>query len=82
MPTFYFHIQKPNEPLLKDDEGIDLDSRDAVREEALAAARSLIAEAAKEGRDAKGNAFVVTDHQGQEVMTVPFAAAIQGERIR
>jgi uncharacterized protein DUF6894 len=64
MPQFYFHIQKPGEPLMKDDERIDLADHDAVREEALGAARDLIAGAAKEGRDAKEDALRVPTLRG------------------
>ena len=77
MPIFYFHIQKPGEQLIKDDEGIELENHDAVRAEAIHAARDLIAEAAKLGTDARRNCFVITDQQGSEVMSVQFAEAIQ-----
>ena len=77
MPIFYFHIQKPGEQLIKDDEGIELENHDAVRAEAIQAARELIAEATKLGTEARQNCFVITDHQGSEVMSVQFAEAIQ-----
>jgi hypothetical protein len=76
MPQFYFHIRR-SDGLIKDDEGIDLANSDEVKVEAIEAARCLLAEAAKMGRDARDDSFVVMDQQGREIMSVPFAEAFR-----
>ena len=75
MPTFYFHLRKDGE-LIADDEGIEFQNLDDVREEATAAAREIIAHAASEGRDARDYSFSIADADGQQVMEFHFKDAL------
>jgi hypothetical protein len=82
MPLFFFHIQKPDNELIKDDEGIELEDIEAARSEAIHAARDLLGEAAREGRDDRKKKFVITNDQGEEVLSVHFEEAFQEEQVR
>jgi hypothetical protein len=75
MPLYFFNHQRPDE-LLTDEEGVEFDSLKQVREEAVQAARDLIAEAAQMGRNAGEDEFIVTDDNGETVWRLKFADAI------
>jgi len=75
MPLFYFHIQT-GDLLAKDSEGVPLADLAAVREEALEAARGILAEAIRSGDDWVDKAFVVTDEQGHRLLTMPITDAM------
>ena len=72
---YYFHHQKADQ-LLRDDEGDDLPDLLAAREEAVQSARELIANAAREGRDARNESFVVVDDLGRTVLIFKFVDAL------
>ena len=76
MPRYFFHIKDGLETI-RDEEGIDFHNLDAVREEATESAREMMSEKIREGHGPDGRAFVVTDEQGQTVLTFPFKDAIQ-----
>src|SRR3954449_6400944 len=60
MGRFYFHI-RDGDQLIPDEEGQDLpDTSEALREATLAA-RQLLAEAIKSGRERVPDAFVIAD---------------------
>ncbi len=69
---FYFHLREGGE-LLTDDEGQDLPDLSAARREAEQAARELLAEAIRAGKEEIPEAFVITDEHGREIDIVPLA---------
>jgi hypothetical protein len=75
MPLYYFNHQTDNQ-LLTDDEGEEFKNLELVREEAVRAARELIAEAARAGRDARHDSFEVTNDDGATVLRLKFADAL------
>jgi hypothetical protein len=77
MPIFYFHVQSPDGEITKDDEGIELDDVAAARDEALHAARDLLADAASRGLDVRKKSFVVTNAEGEQIASLDFGEALQ-----
>jgi Domain of unknown function (DUF6894) len=72
MPRYFFHIKdKP------DEERIELHGLDAVREEATESAGEIMSEEVREGHEPDGRAFVVTDDQGETVITFRFKLALE-----
>jgi hypothetical protein len=59
-----------------DNEGVELDGIDAVREEATVAARELMSADFLSGLAPDGRRFVVTDEQDVVVLALPFEQAI------
>jgi len=72
---FYFHLRSGDE-LLTDDEGEDLPDLSAARREAERAARELLAEAIRAGKDEVPEGFVITDERGREIDVVLLAAVL------
>jgi hypothetical protein len=68
MPRYFFHFPKPYEAI--DEEGLDLPDEQAALKEAVAAARELVAEAIKAGRNLTPKQIVVADATGREVAAV------------
>jgi Domain of unknown function (DUF6894) len=68
MPHYFFHLRNPNEAV--DEEGLDLPDEQAALKEAVAAARELLAEAIRAGRDLGTERIVIADATGREVATV------------
>lgn len=75
MSRFYFHIRMGDQVVI-DQEGSDLPDPAAAREEALAAARQILADAIRSGNEAPPEAFVISDGEGRELETVPFAVVL------
>jgi hypothetical protein len=75
MAMFYFHIQR-GDLLVEDQEGSDLADLAEAREEALEAARDILAEAIRSGNDWADKAFVITDVRGRRLMTMPMTDAM------
>jgi uncharacterized protein DUF6894 len=75
MSRFYFHIRLGDQVVI-DREGSDLPNRGAAREEALASARQILADAIRSGNEAAPEAFVIADSEGRELETVPFAMVL------
>ena len=75
MSRFYFHI-RVGDQVVRDQEGSDLPDPAAAREEALAAARQILADAIRSGSEATPEAFVIADSEGRELETVPFAMVL------
>jgi hypothetical protein len=71
---FYFHVRTGDE-LITDDQGQDLPDLSAARHEAELAARELLAEAVRAGKEAP-DAFVIADEAGVEIDSVPIATAL------
>lgn len=76
MARYFFHERSVGEYHV-DEHGIDLPDLEAVRREAIAGARSIIAAAALTGRLSLEVFFEVTDAQGTLVLTLPFSSAVQ-----
>ena len=75
MVRFYFHL-RAGDGLLTDDEGQDLPDLSAARREAEQAARELLAEAIKAGKEEVAEAFVIADEHGREIDIVLLAAVL------
>jgi hypothetical protein len=75
MARFFFHV-RTGDQLAHDPEGSDLPDVAEARREALLAARELLAEAIKAGKQRMPDAFVIADEAGQAVDTVPVAVAL------
>jgi hypothetical protein len=75
MARFYFHVRE-GEELIPDDEGVDLPDVSAARQEAVLAAREILAEAIKRGKPKVADAFVIADEAGRALDIVPLAAVL------
>ena len=75
MDRFYFHI-RTGEQLLVDQEGMCLPDTNAARQEALTAARHILADAIRSGNEDIPEAFVIADSEGGEIETLPFAQVL------
>jgi len=75
MARFYFHVRTGDE-LAHDPEGSDLADLAEARREALAAARELLANAIKAGKEQIPDAFVIADEAGRAIETVPLAVVL------
>jgi hypothetical protein len=72
MDRFFFHIRTGGQVLV-DHEGTWLADADAARQEALTAARHILADAIRSGNEVIPEAFVIADSEGRELETLPFA---------
>jgi hypothetical protein len=75
MERFYFHLQAGDQ-IVPDDEGTDLLDLSAAEHEAILAARELLAEAIKSGKQEVPEAFVIADEEGRALALVPLAAVL------
>ncbi|MEA2882299.1 MAG: hypothetical protein QOH32_1555 [Bradyrhizobium sp.] len=75
MGRFYFHLRKGDE-LIPDEEGQDLPDVSEALREALLAARDLLAEAIKSGRERVPDAFIIANESGQPIETFPLAIVL------
>lgn len=71
MPRYYFDI-KSNEDFVEDPEGVELKGDGEAREEAIDAAREILAERVRKGEVIDGHVFDVRDDDGTKVFTLPF----------
>jgi hypothetical protein len=71
MPKYFFHVRR-NDVFEEDVEGVDLASPEQAREEAMAAAREIVAERIGAGRPAGGDVFEIMKEDGTLVAIVPF----------
>jgi len=72
---FYFHLRADGE-LLTDDEGQVLPDLSAAQREAEQAAREILAEAIRAGKEEVPEAFVIADEAGREIDIVPLTAVL------
>jgi hypothetical protein len=75
MPRYYFHVCG-GDKVIEDLEGIDLPNIAAVQEEALQAAREIVAELVIQGDRINERRFLVVDENGDTVLIMPFTSAI------
>jgi hypothetical protein len=76
MPKYYFHIRK-GDVFEEAVEPIEADGREAVEEEAIEAARDLLAEGDLVGLDRRLWVFEVADESGTTILSMPFSEAIE-----
>ena len=74
MIQYYFHLSTMTEELIKDEEGSDFADLNAAKEEALMAARELIADAVHSGRELTTDAIINEDADGHELDRVRLLA--------
>jgi hypothetical protein len=75
MALFYFHLQE-DDKLHTDPDGTDLPDVGAARQEALLAARDILANAIKAGKTKVPEAFVIADEAGWKLDVVPLALVL------
>jgi hypothetical protein len=69
MARYYFHVQS-GDTINADEEGLDLPSLNVAQEEALGAARDLLAEAIRFGKREVPTCVIVYDDAGRELAKV------------
>jgi hypothetical protein len=74
MPMFYFNILRGNQRI-QDTEGADLPDVEVAREEAVTAAREVVANAVRKGEAATECSFEITDDKGRLLLSVAFPQA-------
>jgi hypothetical protein len=76
MPLYFFHI-RDGETLHRDGSGRELPGIQDVIREADEYAKGAMREAAVRGQDVSGHSLEVVDKNGEQVVTLPFARAIE-----
>jgi hypothetical protein len=71
MPRFYFHVVA-GPTRIPDQEGAELPHLEMARQEAISAARELVADALRSGRSLSSALFEIADASGRVITTVPF----------
>lgn len=80
MSRFYFHVRSGTN-ITTDEEGTECADVAAAREEALATARDVVADAVKASKNETPDCFIIADADGTELMTVAFSEALP-QRLR
>jgi hypothetical protein len=75
MPKYFFHV-KDDSGTTPDEEGIELQNLEQVRDEAVGAAPDILSELVKSGKPFDNRRFVIADEAGETVMTFPFKLAL------
>jgi hypothetical protein len=75
MPKSFFHVHR-NDVLEQDVEGIDLASPEQAREEAIAAAREIVAVLICAGHPADRDVFEIMTEDATLVAIVPFQSVL------
>ena len=76
MPRYFFHIRK-GDVLEEDAEGREVDENESVHDEAVEAARDLLAQGDLQGLDRREWVFAITDGSGAPVLDFPFEQAVE-----
>jgi len=76
MGRYYLNIQKPDGSILENPEGSELPGLQAAREEAIEAARMLLAAAILDKSKVIAKAIIVMDDHGHELGYVPLSAVL------
>ena len=76
MPRYYFHIRK-GDVFVTDAEGIEVPEAGSVEEEAIEAARDLLAEGDLQGLDRREWVYEVADESGATVLELRFEEAVE-----
>lgn len=69
MPRYFFHV-RDEDRLIEDQDGSELPDLEAARTEAAAAAREILAEQIRTGKEMSGRSFEITDDTGKVLATV------------
>jgi hypothetical protein len=75
MPLYFFHL-RTGEHLDRDTVGVDLRDLDDARFEALGAIADMLRDAALIGQAVQGEAFEITDQEGQPILTLRLDALL------
>ncbi|RWX25105.1 hypothetical protein EHI47_26820 [Rhizobium leguminosarum] len=75
MTRFYFHIRHGDQ-VERDLEGIEFPSVQAAEQEALKAAREMVAELVMQGQRIQDKIFEIDDEDGNRVLAVPFLSTV------
>jgi hypothetical protein len=75
MPKFYFHTKMSDE-LFRDPEGEELPDTDHAIEEAIMAAREILAAAIRAGKEPPIDTIVIADDRGRQIEVVPLAEVL------
>ena len=78
MPRYFFHIRK-GDVLVQTLESVEVSTDDSLEEEAVEAARDLLADGDARAVDRREWAFEVADESGTTVLTLPFIAAAEAD---
>lgn len=78
MPRYYFHVRKDG-VLEEDPEGAVFSTVDDAYDEAIKAAREILAEKVAVGDLIDGNRFEITSEEGDILREVPFRLALRLE---
>jgi hypothetical protein len=76
IPRYYFHIRK-GDVLVDDPEGIDVPETGSLEEEAVEAARDLLAEGDLQGLDRREWVYEVADETGNTALVLRFDDAVE-----
>ena len=76
MPRYYLHLRDFKGDVLMDEEGAELPSLAAAREDAILAMQDFVAAAVRHGDEPPFEAIVVTDEHGTQLAAVPLLAAL------
>jgi hypothetical protein len=76
MPRYYFHIRQ-GDILIQDPEGIEVAETEALKEEAVEAARDLLADGDLQGLDRREWLYEIADESGATVLTLLFSDAVE-----
>ena len=76
MARYYFHIRK-GDLLVEDADGIDVTEAGSLEEEAIEAARDLLAEGDLQGLDRREWVYEVADESGATVLVLRFEDAVE-----
>ncbi len=71
MSRYYFHIRK-GEVLVEDPEGTEVAQTESLEDEAIEAARDLLADGDRQGLDRRVWIYEIADETGATVLTLPF----------
>jgi hypothetical protein len=78
MTLFFFNFWDHNTYVV-DPKGVELPNPNAVREQALKAARQIVDDGIAHGDDRSGWKFDIKDSSDRTVLTLPFAEAMLGQ---
>ena len=76
MNRYYLHLRDFRGGLIEDEEGSDFPTLAAARDQAVICLREVTAAAIKHGDNLETEALVVADEHGNQVASVPLAAAL------
>lgn len=78
MPRYFFHMREGDD-FIEDLEGIDLPDAASVHDEAIQAAREIMADRIRSGQVLDAQEFLIFDENGKQISQFPFRAALHLE---